>query len=65
VTVNEYTLPALPCRMQRYQVTVTLSRPEGYEALFPPGGQAVVELAAAAVAVAAANGSNHIALRCP
>jgi hypothetical protein len=31
-------------------VTVTLSRPDRDEALLPPGGQAVAELAAAAIA---------------
>jgi hypothetical protein len=51
VVVNEYTLlPDLPRPMRRYQVTVTLPRPDGDETLLPPGGQAVVELAAAAVA---------------
>lgn len=48
VIVNEYTLlPDLPGSKRSYQVTVTLPRPDGDEALLPPEGQAVIELAAA------------------
>src|ERR1700761_4717599 len=35
---------------RRYEVTVTLSRPADVEALLPPGGQAAVDMAAAAIA---------------
>lgn len=49
--MNEYTLlPDLPCPMRRYHVTVTLPRPEGEESLLPAGGQAVIQLTAAAIA---------------
>lgn len=49
--VNEYTLlPDLPSPMRRFQVTVTLPWAVGDQPLHPPQGQAVVELAAAAVA---------------
>jgi hypothetical protein len=51
VSVSEYTLlPDVPCPLRKYQVTVTLPRPDGEEALLPPGGQAAAELAAAAIA---------------
>ena len=50
VIVNEYTLlPDLPGSKRRYEVTVTLPRPDGNEALVPPKSQAVIELAAAAI----------------
>lgn len=48
--MNEYTLlPDLPRSLRRYQVSVTLPRPGGNDALVLPEGQAVVELTAAAV----------------
>ena len=43
-------LPDIPRPLPRYQVTVTLPRAAGNDALLPPGAQAVVELAAVAVA---------------
>jgi hypothetical protein len=47
--VSEYTLlPDIPCPLRRYLVTVTLRRPDGDDALLA-GGQAIAELAAAAV----------------
>ena len=49
--VNEYTLlPEVPRPLRKYQVTVTLPRPEATETLLPPQSQAVVELTAAAIA---------------
>jgi hypothetical protein len=51
VGVSEYTLlPDVPCPLRRYQVTVTLPRQDRDEAALPPGGQAVVEMAAVAEA---------------
>ena len=50
VIVSEYTLPEVPRPRRRYEVTVTLPRPTGVEALLPPGGQAAVDMAAAAIA---------------
>jgi len=48
--VSEYTLlPDIPCPSRRYLVTVTLRRLDGDEAALSAGGQAVAELAAAAV----------------
>jgi hypothetical protein len=38
-----------PLPLRTFQVTVTLPRPDGDHELFPPGGQAAVELAAAAI----------------
>ena len=50
VGVSEYTLlPDVPCPLRRYQVTVTLPRQDRDEAM-PPGGEAAVEMAAAAEA---------------
>ena len=48
--VSEYTLHGIPYPRRRYEVTVTLPRPTGVEALLPPGGQAAVDMAAAAIA---------------
>jgi len=50
VIVSEYTLPEVPRPRRRYEVTVTLPRPAGVEALVPPGGQAAVDITAAAIA---------------
>jgi hypothetical protein len=50
VIVSEYTLPEVPRPWRRYEVTVTLPRPSGVEALLPPDGQAAVDMAAAAIA---------------
>ncbi len=48
--MNEYTLlPDIPSPARRYLVTVMLRRSDGNEALLSAGGQAVAELAAAAV----------------
>jgi len=48
--VSEYTLlPDIPCPLRRYLVTVTLRRSDADDALLSAGGQAVAELAAAAV----------------
>jgi hypothetical protein len=50
VAVSEYTLlPDVPCPLRRYLVTVTLKRSDRDDALLAAGGQAVAELAAAAV----------------
>jgi hypothetical protein len=49
VIVSEYTLPEVPRPRRRYEVTVTLPRPTDVEALLP-GGQAAVDIAAAAIA---------------
>jgi hypothetical protein len=49
VIVSEYTLPEVPCPRRRYEVTVTLPRPTDVDALLP-GGQAAVDIAAAAIA---------------
>jgi len=49
--VNEYTLlPDLPTPVRRYHVTVMLPRPDGDEPLSPGGGQALIQLTAAAIA---------------
>jgi hypothetical protein len=48
VIVSEYTLPEIPRPWRRYEVTVTLPRPTGVEAVLPPDGQAAVDTAAAA-----------------
>jgi len=49
--VSEYTLlPDLPYPMRRYQVTVTLSRPDRDEPVPQPIGQVLLELTAAAIA---------------
>ena len=48
--VSEYTLHEVPRPRRRYEVTVTLPRPTGAEALLPLGGQAAVDRAAAAIA---------------
>ena len=50
VIVSEYTLPEVPRPRRRYEVTVALPRPPGVEALLPPGSQAAVDIAAAAIA---------------
>jgi hypothetical protein len=51
VGVSEYTLlPDVPYPPRRYQVTVTLPRQDRDEAMLPPGGEAAVEMAAAAEA---------------
>jgi hypothetical protein len=50
VIVSEYTLHGIPYPRRRYEVTVTLPRPTDVEALLPPGGQAAVDMAAAAIA---------------
>lgn len=48
--MSEYTLlPDIPCPLRRYLVTVTLRRSDADDALLSAGGQAVAELAAAAV----------------
>jgi hypothetical protein len=47
--VSEYTLPEVPRPRRRYEVTVTLPRPTDVDALLP-GGQAAVDIAAAAIA---------------
>jgi hypothetical protein len=49
VIVGEYTLPEVPRPRWRYEVTVTLPRPTDVEALLP-GGQAAVDITAAAIA---------------
>jgi len=49
VIVSEYTLPEVPRPRRRYEVTVTLPRPTDVEVLLP-GGQAAVDIAAAAIA---------------
>ena len=49
--MNEYTLlPDLPTPMRRYHVTVMLPRPDGDEPPSPGGGQALLQLTAAAIA---------------
>lgn len=51
MAVSEYTLlPDVPCPLRRYEVTVTLPRQDSDGAELPPGGQAAVEMAAAAEA---------------
>jgi hypothetical protein len=49
VIVSEYTLHEVPRLWRRYEVTVTLPRPAGVEAVLPPDGQAAVDMAAAAI----------------
>jgi hypothetical protein len=55
VIVSEYTLHEVPRPRRRYEVTVTLPRPTGVEALLSPGGQAAADKAAAAIAKSAAS----------
>jgi hypothetical protein len=51
MSVSEYTLlPDVPRPLRRYEVTVTIQRPDANEALPPPGGQVAAELAAAVIA---------------
>jgi hypothetical protein len=50
VIVSEYTVHEVPHPRRTHEVTVTLPRPTGVEALLPPGGQAAVDMAAAAIA---------------
>lgn len=50
VIVSEYTLAEGPSPRRRYEVTVTMPRSPGVDALLPPGGQVAVELAAATIA---------------
>jgi hypothetical protein len=48
--VSEHAATAqCPLPLRTFQVTVTLPRPDGDHELLPPGGQAAVELAAAAI----------------
>lgn len=48
--MSEYTLlPDIPCPTRRYLVTVMLRRSDGDDGLLSAGGQAIAELATAAV----------------